>query len=98
MDAVIIATPDHWHASMATEAARRGKHIYLEKCMTRTERRPNALRDTVKQSGVVFQLGHQGRQRDLNLKARELIHKDTMGQITLIETTTNRNDSPGMTG
>lgn len=93
MDAVIIATPDHWHARMAAEAARRGKHIYLEKCMTRTAEEAKSLRDTVKQSGVVFQLGHQGRQRDLNLKARELIHKDTLGQITLIETTTNRNDS-----
>ena len=68
IDAVIIATPDHWHARMAIEAARRGKHIYLEKCMTRTAEEAKILRDTVKKSGVVFQLGHQGRQRDLNLK------------------------------
>lgn len=92
IDAVIIATPDHWHASMAIEASRRGKHIYLEKCMTRTPDEATALRAAVKKSGVVFQLGHQGRQRDLNRKARELIIKDTLGKITLIETTTNRND------
>ncbi len=92
IDAVIIATPDHWHAPMAIEAAKRGKHIYLEKCMTRTVDEAKLLREAVKQSGVVFQLGHQGRQRDLNLKAKELISRDTLGTLSLIETTTNRND------
>jgi len=94
IDAVIIATPDHWHASMAIEAAQRGKHIYLEKCMTRTVDEAKALRDVVKKSEVVFQLGHQGRQRDLNLKARELIENGTLGKLSLIETTTNLNDDP----
>jgi len=92
IDAVIIATPDHWHAQMAIDATLRGKHIYLEKCMTRTADEAKSLRDTVKQSAVVFQLGHQGRQRDLNHKARDLIANGTLGTLTLIETTTNRND------
>ena len=92
IDAVIIATPDHWHAQMAKDAALRGKHIYLEKCMTRTADEAKSLRDTMKQSDVVFQLGHQGRQRDLNHKARDLIANGTLGTLTLIETTTNRND------
>jgi len=92
IDAVIIATPDHWHARMAIDAANRGKHIYLEKCMTRTPGEAKALRDAVKRNGVVFQLGHQGRQRDLNHKARELIASGTLGDISLVETTTNRND------
>ena len=92
IDAVIIATPDHWHAPMAIEAAQRGKHIYLEKCMTRTVDEAKAVRDAVKKSEVVFQLGHQGRQRDLNLKARELIANGTLGKLSLIETTTNRNN------
>lgn len=92
IDAVIIASPDHWHARMAMDAARAGKHIYLEKCMTRTVDEAIALRDAVKQHRVVFQLGHQGRQRDLNQKAKDLIEKETLGRITLIETTTNRND------
>ncbi|MCK4746838.1 MAG: Gfo/Idh/MocA family oxidoreductase, partial [Bacteroidales bacterium] len=92
IDAVMIASPDHWHAKMAIDAANAGKHIYLEKCMTRTVGEAIDLRDAVKKSKVVFQLGHQGRQRDLNLKAKELIEKGTLGKITLIETTTNRND------
>lgn len=96
IDGVIIATPDHWHAQMAMDAARKGKHIYLEKCMTRTADEAKALRELVKKNGVVFQLGHQGRQRDLNLKARELVASDTLGKISLVETTTNRNDPEGV--
>ena len=92
LDAVIIATPDHLHAGMASDAAKRGKHIYLEKCMACTLEEAKELRAAVKNSGVVFQLGHQGRQRDLNLKARELVQSNVLGKITLIETTTNRND------
>lgn len=92
IDAVIIATPDHWHAQIALDAARKSKHIYLEKCMTRTQDEARVLKDAVKDSGVVFQLGHQGRQRDLNLKARELLANDIAGKVTLVETTTNRND------
>jgi predicted dehydrogenase len=95
IDAVIIATPDHWHAQMALDAAGKAKHIYLEKCMTRTQEEARALKDAVKTSGVVFQLGHQGRQRDLNLKARELLAKNIAGKVTLVETTTNRNDPEG---
>jgi len=92
IDAVMIASPDHWHAQMAIDAANAGKHIYLEKCMTRTVGEAMALRDAVKKNDVVFQLGHQGRQRDLNHKAKDLIENGTLGKISLIETTTNRND------
>ncbi len=87
IEAVIIASPDHWHSQMAIDAANAGKHIYLEKCMTRTEGEAVALRNAVKKNNVVFQLGHQGRQRDLNQKAKDLIAKGTLGKITLIETT-----------
>jgi len=92
IDAVMIATPDHWHAQIAIDAANHGKHIYLEKCMTRTVDEAIAVKEAVKKNKIVFQLGHQGRQRDLNQKAKELITNDTLGKITLIETTTNRND------
>jgi len=95
IDAVVIATPDHWHARMAIEAARSGKHIYLEKCMTHSPEEAIQVRNAVKEKGIVFQLGHQGRQHDLNRKAGELIARGTLGKITLIETTTNRNNPDG---
>jgi len=92
IDAVIIATPDHWHAQMIKDAVKAGKHIYVEKCLTRTEDETKEVRDVVKNSNLVFQLGHQGRQSFSNQKAKELVAQGTLGKITLVETTTNRNN------
>lgn len=94
VDAVIIATPDHWHARMAIDAANEGKHVYLEKAMTRTEQEARDLHDAVKRTGIVFQLGHQNRQLESHEKARQIVQKDLLGPVNLVETTTNRN-SPG---
>ena len=95
IDAVIIATPEHLHAQMAIDAALAGKHIYLEKPLTRTIPEVNEVIDAVKKSGVKFQLGHQGRQTDSYMMARKIVNKDILGKISLIEVTTNRNDPNG---
>ena len=91
VDAVLIATPDHWHAQMCIDAAAAGKHIYVEKAMTREEEETHRMYDAVKNSDVVFQLGHQQRQTESHMKAREVIEAGILGEITLVETTTNRN-------
>ncbi|MGB5528042.1 MAG: Gfo/Idh/MocA family oxidoreductase, partial [Gemmatimonadota bacterium] len=95
VDAVIIATPDHWHSRITVAAAQAGKHVYCEKCMTRTEEEVWPMAEAVKSSGIVFQLGHQNRQMESHEKAREVIEKGILGPITLVETTTNRNDPWG---
>ena len=95
IDAVIIATPDHWHGTMAMDCAKAGKHVYLEKPLTWTVPETYMVRDVIKQTGVVFQLGHQGRQVDSYRKAKEIIDKGLLGPITLIEVCTNRNDPNG---
>lgn len=95
IDAVIIATPDHWHAQMGIDAARAGKHIYIEKGLTRTVNEAFALRKAIKESDVVMQLGHQGRQTASFIKAKEIIRKNILGKISLIEVCTNRNDPNG---
>ncbi|MGF7140422.1 Gfo/Idh/MocA family protein [Roseimarinus sediminis] len=95
IDAVIIATPDHWHAQMAIDAAHAGKHIYVEKGLTRTVDEVFALRKAINETGVIMQLGHQGRQTASYNKAREIIEKDILGKISLIEVCTNRNDPNG---
>ncbi|MGD9344256.1 MAG: Gfo/Idh/MocA family oxidoreductase [Candidatus Aminicenantes bacterium] len=95
IDAVIIATPDHWHAQMAIDAVSAGKHVYLEKCMTRTEEEVYALTDAVKRSGMVFQLGHQNPQQETFWRAKQIVDKNILGKITLVETTTNRNSPNG---
>jgi predicted dehydrogenase len=95
IDAVIIATPDHWHAQMAIDAVNAGKHVYLEKCMTRTEEEVYALTAAVKRSGMVFQLGHQNPQQETFLRAKTIVDRNILGKITLVETTTNRNSPNG---
>ncbi len=95
IDAVIIATPDHYHAEIVIEAAKRGKHVYVEKAMTRTIEEAYRVRDAVKNSNIVFQLGHQGRQTESYLKAKEAIEKEAIGKVNLIEVCTNRNSANG---
>ena len=95
IDAVIIAAPDHWHAPMTIEAARNGKHVYCEKPMTWNVPETYLVRDEVKKSGIVFQLGHQGRETESYIKAKEAVEKNLLGKINLIEVTTNRNSPNG---
>ena len=95
IDAVIIATPDHWHAPMAGAAAHAGKHIYLEKCFTHQVPETFELLRAVKESKVVLQLGHQRRSGSLYSMARDVIQKNLLGKITLIQTFSNRNTANG---
>jgi predicted dehydrogenase len=95
IDAVVIGTPDHWHAPMSIDAINAGKHVYVEKCMTHKVQETYDLYDTVKNNKMVFQLGHQHRQTQSFLTAREIIKKNVLGHISLIQTNTNRNDDNG---
>ena len=95
IDAVIIASPDHWHGTIAMAAARAGKHVYCEKPVTWTVPETYLLRDTIRDTGVVFQLGHQGRQTASYQKAEEIIKNNLLGHVNLIEVCTNRNTPNG---
>jgi len=95
VDAVIVATPDHWHARICQDAAAAGIHVYCEKALTRTEDEALAVFEAVKRSKIVFQLGHQNRQSESHNKAREVIAANVLGPIALVESTTNRNSKWG---
>jgi predicted dehydrogenase len=95
MDAVMITTPDHNHAPIAVAAAKAGKHIYCEKSVAHSEEQLNDVYNTVKGSKIIYQLGHQVPQSVIFQHARDIIKKDILGKITLIETTTNRNTADG---
>ncbi|HHP7242846.1 MAG TPA: Gfo/Idh/MocA family protein [Cyclobacteriaceae bacterium] len=95
IDAVIIATPDHWHAPMAIDALQAGKHVYLEKPMTHNITETYELRNTVRKSKAVFAVGHQHRQTQSFITAQDIIKKNVLGHISLIESNTNRNSDNG---
>ena len=95
VDAVIIAGPDHWHSTIAMAAARAGKHVYCEKPLSWTVPETYMVRQVIKETGVVFQLGHQGRQTDCYQKAEEIIGNGLLGPVNLIEVCTNRNSPNG---
>ena len=84
VDAVVIATPDHWHCQIVLAAAKAGKDIYCEKGFSRILPEAKLMRDAIKQSKVVFQLGHHARQSTAALQAKELIAQGILGPITLV--------------
>jgi predicted dehydrogenase len=95
IDAVIVATPDHHHAKFTAEAVQAGKHVYCEKSPCRTEEEMHHVYEVVRNSDRVFQLGHQITQNVVFQQAKEIIKRDILGKITLVETTTNRNTAHG---
>ena len=95
IDAVMIATPDHHHAPITIAAAKAGKHVYCEKSPAHSEEELYEMYDTVKNSKIVYQLGHQIPQSVIFQQAKDIVKKDILGKITLVETTTNRNTADG---
>ncbi|MCF6333343.1 MAG: Gfo/Idh/MocA family oxidoreductase [Draconibacterium sp.] len=95
IDAVFVATPDHHHARITTDAVKAGKHVYCEKSICLTEDELHEVYNAVKSSDRVFQLGHQITQNVVFQQAKKLMKKNILGKITLIETTTNRNTASG---
>ena len=95
IDALLIQTPDHWHARMAIDAARAGIHVYLEKPMCQKAEEARELREVVDETGIILQVGHQNRQQASYIKAKEVVGQDVIGKISAVETYTNRNTDHG---
>jgi predicted dehydrogenase len=84
IDAVMIATPEHWHALQSIEAARRGKSVYCEKPIAVSIGEAKALREAVKRYGVVFQEGCQQRSDQGYRHTAELIWNGRIGQLQTV--------------
>jgi predicted dehydrogenase len=91
VDAVLIATPDHWHAKISMDAMAAGKHVYVEKPMTHTVEQALKLRDAVKRSGKILQVGPNGTGNDSFWKAREAIQAGRIGKVAWAHASYNRN-------
>lgn len=81
IDAVIIGTPDHWHAAIAIAAMRSGKDVYVEKPMTLTQREGMLMRQVGQQYGAVLQVGSQQRSNRAFRKAAEIVRNGWIGKI-----------------
>jgi predicted dehydrogenase len=85
IDAVVIATPDHWHAIPCLEAARAGKHIYCEKPLTHSIKEGRLIVDAVKQNKVIFQTGSQQRS-EFGGKFRQAVELVRNGRVGKVKT------------
>lgn len=85
IDAVVIATPDHWHAAMVVRAAKAGKDIYSEKPLSLTVKEGRAMVDAVKKHKRVFQTGSMQRSAPEFRQTAELIRNGYIGDIKTVK-------------
>jgi predicted dehydrogenase len=95
IDAVLCATVDHWHARISIDSMKAGKHIYVEKPMTRYLPEACEVWDTVKATGKVFQVGSQGCSDAKYHKAAELVKEGKIGPLVLGQGAYMRNNPKG---
>lgn len=95
IDAVLIATPDHWHAQMAIDAMAAGKDVYLQKPMTLTIDEARQVAEAATRYGRVLQIGSQHLSDPRHHRAREIIHQGEIGEVLWAQTTYSRNSGVG---
>jgi predicted dehydrogenase len=95
IDCVIAAVPDHWHKRLVVEAVRAGKDVYCEKPMSHSVADGIAMVAAAKETGRIVQVGSQRVSSVICTKAKELLSKGVVGELTLVEGSLGRNDPTG---
>ena len=95
VDAVIVATPDHWHAAIAEAALRAGKDVYVEKPMVHKFAEGPKLITAQKETGRILQVGSQYASSLVFAKAGELLQQKALGELNLVEAWLDRNTAIG---
>ena len=95
IDAIVVATPDHWHAKIALEALDRGKDVYCEKPMCHTIEEAKMLASTVHETKRVFQVGSQTTSSEQWWKAKKAIADGMIGQMIMSQGSYHRNSIEG---
>ncbi|MGH9313765.1 MAG: Gfo/Idh/MocA family protein [Vicinamibacterales bacterium] len=90
IDAVLVATPDHLHAVVASAAMDLGKHVYVQKPLCWSVHEARALAQKAKEKNVVTQMGNQGHSWDDGRKAVEWIQSGAIGDVREVHIWTNR--------
>src|SRR5579862_890155 len=91
VDAVIVATPDHWHAQASIDAMNAGKDVYCEKPMVHSIEEGHAVIAAQRSTGRIIQVGSQRVSSIIYQKAKDLIRDGAIGKLTLIEAWWERN-------
>ena len=84
LDAVVVATPDHWHAQMVIDAVEAGKDVYVEKPMAHKIDEGFHIIEAVRRTKRVVQVGTQRRSFDLFLEGRQLMDSSGIGDVRLV--------------
>jgi predicted dehydrogenase len=95
IDAVIIATPDHWHSRISIDALDAGKDVYCEKPMVQSVDEGQAVVAAEKRSGRIFQVGSQYVTSLVYQKAKELLASGAVGKLNMVEAWLDRNTALG---
>jgi predicted dehydrogenase len=81
LDAVLIATPDHWHAKMSIDAMEAGKDVHVEKPMTLYLDEAKAMVGVARRTKRIVQVGAEGASRDRYWQARRLVREGVLGKL-----------------
>lgn len=84
IEAVLIATPEHWHAQMVLDAIAAGKDVYVEKPLCHTPEEGVALVEAERRTKQIIQVGMQRRSYDLYLGGREIVAAGTLGNVRMV--------------
>ncbi len=84
IDAVLIATPEHWHAQMVLDAIAAGKDVYVEKPLCHTPEEGVALVNAEGKTKQIIQVGMQRRSYDLYLEGRKVVADGTLGTVRMV--------------
>jgi predicted dehydrogenase len=95
VDAVIIATPDHWHSRIAIDALNAGKDVYCEKPMVQKVEQGKPVIEAANKSGRLLQVGSQYVTSIIYQKTRDLIRAGAIGKLNMVESWLDRNTAQG---